>query len=803
MKQFRNFFYLLSLILVVGCDGDSYNSSADDGTTPPDPIVETTVVLSIDNQSIDINNPATVSALVQTDGSPVSGTVVSFSADLGLFDVPSNTALTNSEGIAIIGLTAGPTAGAGTVLGTVSIDGSDYSGSVGFETSGEQDTTITLSLMLVEPGTSDEIDVINATTPGQIIATINGLESAAIVTFSTDIGELPIPTSITNDENQAIVNIYAGNKLGAGTVTATLSSGETGETLIVVGATDILMGTTQESSFNEGVAGLTLPEITAGATSVVYVEIVDAEGMPYTQPVEVEFSSVCSNAEFASLSSPVTSSNGIASSTYLAQGCSGDDPITVSANAGGINLNASATLSVLPASSGSIQFVSASPENISLKGVGGQESSTVVFKVLDTNGNPVPNIDVAFALNTEVGGISMTPETATTDSNGLAQTVVNSGTVATTVRVTAAVVIDGQPEIFSQSSLLVVSTGIPDQDSFSLSADILNPEGWDVDGNTVNVTARLADAFNNPVPDGTAIAFTTEGGSIAPYCQTVDGACSVQWTSQQPRPEGVMLGNNDPTLTNGLGQKYGGRATILAIAIGEESFPDLNGNGRFDSNEFTAFGGNDVSGRPYDLEEAFVDHNEDRIYNPQDDSGEIGGENEVFADFNNNGDHDAPDGAYNGSLCAEGNTNCSTTKSVNVRGELVLIMSGSGANFVRQSTPDASVDDLLNIDDDDVVNITGENTGGASVIIADLHNQPMPAGTLVEFTATAGSIVGPDSFTWPNDNHNGGLSFGVSIEGEDEPKTGTLIVSVTTPAGVNTTYTGISIVIGAAAVPDP
>ncbi|WNC69860.1 hypothetical protein RI845_06890 [Thalassotalea nanhaiensis] len=802
MKQLRNFFYLLSLILIVGCDGDSF-SGKDDDTTPPDTVVETTIELSIDNQSIDIDNPATISATVKTDGSPVSGVVVAFSSDLGLFDVPSSSALTNSDGVAIIGLTAGPTAGAGTVTGTVSVDGSDYSGTVGFETSGEQDTMITLSLKLVAPGTTDELDVINATTPGQIIATVNGIDSPVIVTFTTDIGELPIPTAITNDEHNAIANIYAGNELGAGTVKATLSSGETGEVLIVVGATDILMGITEDSSFTEGKAGLTLSEITAGATSVVYVEIVDADGLPYTQPVDVEFSSVCSNAGFAALSSPVTSSNGIASSTYLAQGCSGDDPITVSANAGGINLNASTTLSVLPASSGSIQFVSATPENISLKGVGGQESSTVVFKVLDTNGNPVPNIDVAFALNTEVGGITMTPEVATTDAFGLAQTVVNSGTVATTVRVTAGVLIDGQPEIYSQSSLLVISTGIPDQDSFSLSADILNPEGWDVDGNTVNVTARLADAFNNPVPDGTAIAFTTEGGSIEPYCQTIGGACSVQWTSQQPRPEGILLGDNDPTIVNELGQKYGGRATILAIAIGEESFPDLNGNGRFDTSEFAAFGGNDVSGRPYDLEEAFVDHNEDRIYNPQDDTGEVGGENEVFADFNNNGIHDAPDGVYNGSLCAEDNTNCSATKSVNVRGELVLVMSGSSANFVRQSTFDASEDDLLNIDDDDVVNITGENTGGASVIIADLHNQPMPAGTVIEFTATAGSIVGPDTFTWPNDNHNGGLSFGVSIEGEDEPKSGTLIISVTTPAGVNTTYSGISIVIGAATPPAP
>jgi hypothetical protein len=50
-----------------------------------------------------------------------------------------------------------------------------------------------------------------------------------------------------------------------------------------------------------------------------------------------------------------------------------------------------------------------------------------------------------------------------------------------------------------------------------------------------------------------------------------------------------------------MGQKLGGRATITATAIGEESFPDLNGNGRFDASEVTAFLCNDISGDNYDL----------------------------------------------------------------------------------------------------------------------------------------------------------------------------------------------------------
>ena len=71
----------------------------------------------------------------------------------------------------------------------------------------------------------------------------------------------------------------------------------------------------------------------------------------------------------------------------------------------------------------------------------------------------------------------------------------------------------------------------------------------------------------------------------------------------------------------------------------------------------------------------------------------------------------------------------------------------------------------------------------------------MPAGSIVRFTATVGSIQGTSSYTWPNDNHNGGLVFGVSVKGEAEPKSGVLIVEVETPSGVVSASSAIRIVI--------
>jgi hypothetical protein len=248
---------------------------------------------------------------------------------------------------------------------------------------------------------------------------------------------------------------------------------------------------------------------------------------------------------------------------------------------------------------GSIQFVSATPQKIGLQGTGGvnlPETATVVFRVVDATGGSVAGQNVDFALDTSVGGITYTPMSATSGADGRVQTVVKSGTVSTTVRVSATLTGLG---IATQSSQLVITTGLPDNDSVSLAVTCPNIEGYDLDGTEVQVTARLADRYNNPVPDGTAVTFNSEGGNILGSCTTAStgtqsGLCSVTWTSSNPRPSN-------------------GRSTILATAIGEETFVDINSNGIFDGNDTWT-----------DLAEAFRDDNESGSYN-------LG---EFFMDFN-------------------------------------------------------------------------------------------------------------------------------------------------------------------------
>ena len=606
-----------------------------------------------------------------------------------------------------------------------------------------------------------------------------------VITFTASLGHfLPeFGTALTGTNGVATIVLNSGDISGAGLVTASVNQSQ-----------KVSIGFSTQATYSVilslGSADVSLAEVSSGGTSVISISIIDEQGDLYTEAVEFSFTSICSQKvnPTAVLSTPYTTSNGIATSTYLAQGCVGDDTITINTVVAGVNLSATTTVNILPADAGSIIYVSALPEAIFIKGTGGDESSTIVFRVLDVNGNPVENKDVEFELSTTVGGLTLDPLMATTNAMGEVQTVVNSGTVSTSIKVKATIT-GTDPVISSLSKQLVLSTGVPDQDSFDLSANILNPEGWNISGSEVSVTARLADAFNNSVPDDTAVSFTTEGGSIDSFCTTLNGSCSVIWRSQQPRPEGHVLGDfnnidNVPEVFNTMGQKYGGRATILGTAIGEESFPDSNGNGRFDASEVEAFNGNNISGLPYDLKEAFVDHNEDFFYNPGENSSleQSGGDLEEFTDFDNNGVFAQNDGLYNGVLCSEpAHAGCSENdKSINVRAELVLIMSGSNPKF-ESLTP--------------TIVIVGESTSTGSVIIADLHNQPMPASSKVSFFASVGSIVGASSFTWPSDNHNGGTQFSVVIKGETTPKSGTLTVEVETPAGLITSFSVSTITI--------
>jgi hypothetical protein len=89
----------------------------------------------------------------------------------------------------------------------------------------------------------------------------------------------------------------------------------------------------------------------------------------------------------------------------------------------------------------------------------------------------------------------------------------SSGTVPTPVWVVATV---HGTTLSTQSNTLTITTGLPTQDFFSLSIQTSNIEGWDYDGITSALMIIASDRLGNPVPDGTAVNFITEGAQITP-----------------------------------------------------------------------------------------------------------------------------------------------------------------------------------------------------------------------------------------------------------------------------------------------
>ncbi|NMH58710.1 Ig-like domain-containing protein [Alteromonas ponticola] len=146
MKAFAKSLAFFSMLLFLyACGGGGEITRDGDGGTPPPPDAtgETNVTVTLvdangeTSSELNANNPLTVQATVtDTDGDAVAGELITFtlsSDTLASFTNDAGTALTNSDGVATIGLQVGAGSGSGTVTATLD---SGESGRAGFTSSG-------------------------------------------------------------------------------------------------------------------------------------------------------------------------------------------------------------------------------------------------------------------------------------------------------------------------------------------------------------------------------------------------------------------------------------------------------------------------------------------------------------------------------------------------------------------------------------------------------------------------------------------------------------------------------------------
>ncbi len=210
-----------------------------------------------------------------------------------------------------------------------------------------------------------------------------------------------------------------------------------------------------------------------------------------------------------------------------------------------------------------IAFLGASPQEVSVYGVGGKETAILSWEVRDSLGVP---IDAAHAVtlsftstNGPNGGEYISPTQVLTNSSGQAFTTFNAGTRSGVMQITATTTV-GSRTITSSPVRLVINGGFPVQSHFSIAPTRHNFPALSWLGAIDPITVLAGDMYSNPVAPGTAIYFRSSAGVVQPTVFTdKNGFGSVNLYSGNPKPLGSFA---DPT--NGNGYHY-----VVARTLGQ------------------------------------------------------------------------------------------------------------------------------------------------------------------------------------------------------------------------------------------
>jgi hypothetical protein len=417
---------------------------------------------------------------------------------------------------------------------------------------------------------------VTASAPATVTASLRTATGApvanTVVTFTTaaGLGKFDSTTALTNDSGDATVTLSPTNATtaGADTVTATAT---------VAGAS-----ITASSGFQFAATNVTIESLTSdlalsalppnGETTLT----VGLSSTAIGTPVNVSLTSACVVAGKGTLTptGTVTTTTGSASFRFRDNSCGslqGTD--TYQATIVGSTSTRQLVLNLGKPQAQSLQATDTATKTIYLKGSGYTEFANVTFRLVDAGGNGVPNQPIDLVANVWSGGLTLDGVTGSTitkntDVNGDVVVRINSGTVPTPVRVAATL---KNTTISTVSSSLSIAVGLPSQLNFSLAQGSANIEGADRDGTPNTYSIIASDRLGNPVPDGTAINFVSEAGQVVNTVFTAKDTNGISratsnFASAEPRPAD-------------------GRVTVLAYALGEESFIDKNGNNVYDAGE--------------------------------------------------------------------------------------------------------------------------------------------------------------------------------------------------------------------------
>lgn len=555
-----------------------------------------TATMTLSNSNINASAASTASVLVRdVAGNTVAGQLVQFSSQFGLVKFDAATALTDSTGVAKVTVTPASSGanGADIVKATTTLSNIAATDSKPVQVvSATSPGTPVLQLTLSSASVS-------AAVPATVTATLTDSRGqpvpGQVVTFTVvrGLGRTNVGTALTDATGKAVALLSPATSASAGADEVTAAVQYSGASLSAT------------QGFQVQATNATIVSFTGPASLSAYGQdtlTLTLTGAAVDSPVKLSVSSSCTAAGKATVSpAAISATSNTVSLQYRDNGCGAVQPSDLlQVVIDGTSTAKQLTLPIAAPAAVSLAFISSAPEQIFLKGSGFTESSIVTFEVRDAAGNPLPNKVVELRLQTGAGGVTMegrgvesvdplsaNPFTQTSNALGRVSVRVNSGTQPTPVRVHAK--LSGEA-VATVSSNLSVGIGLPSQLNFSMSQRTFNIEGYDRDNTSNTYTILAADRSGNPVPLGTVINFVAESGQIESSKQITQingiSQATVNYASASPKP-------------------VDGRATIVAYALGEESFIDKNGNNVYDASQNEEF---------QDLGNIFKDRNYDGLY---------------------------------------------------------------------------------------------------------------------------------------------------------------------------------------------
>ena len=336
---------------------------------------------------------------------------------------------------------------------------------------------------------------------------------------------------------------------------------------------------------------LSSSNLDSGANTNITLRTKDAVNDVYQNDVTVNFTTSCGSFDSNSI---ISSNQGDVSTTYKAIDgngnlCEGTQTITATPANNPANKQTK-TVNIAGVEASSIFYTTTEKVQLGASDSGSSNSGQIEFTVY-ANGRPAANQQVEISkiqAPTDFSFVTLnnqTSRTITSDSQGKVVVNLYPGALPGPVEIKAT--LKSNTSIFASSKDVSVATGRATQNgvSISLSKNVLANS---VDGDTATITARLVDRVGNPVPDGTVMSFVSEGGRVTPSCATNKGVCTVEFSTQNPRP-------------------VDNRVAVIAYVEGDKDYIDKDGDNQFSAGDIFT----------HNIGDFFRDDNENNKYDSE------------------------------------------------------------------------------------------------------------------------------------------------------------------------------------------